>query len=89
MNNCQQRQHPQIDGFVATTMTFSQQTSVCTTVDNAPPVYQASAHLLTPPPAYYPYQNAPNLARQTYLGESELPVTYNMHVPPPSHIPVA
>ena len=77
---------------VATTTTFSQQSSVCSTVKNAPPVYQTIPHLSTPSPACYPYQNAPNLARKTNLGDlsqSVLQVTCHMPVPPPSHIPVA
>ena len=77
---------------VATTTTFSQQSSVCSTVKNAPPVYQTIPHLSTPSPACYPYQNAPNLARNTNLGDqsqSVLQVTCHMPVPPPSHIPIA
>ena len=77
---------------VATTTTFSQQSSVLSTVKNAPPVYQTIPHLSTPSPACYPYQNAPNLARKTNLGDqsqSLLQVTCHMPVPPPSHIPIA
>ena len=77
---------------VATTTTFSQQSSVLSTVKNAPPVYQTIPHLSTPSPACYPYQNAPNLARKTNLGDqsqSVLQVTCHMPVPPPSHIPIA
>ena len=77
---------------VATTTTFSQQSSVLSTVKNAPPVYQTIPHLSTPSPACYPYQNAPNLARKTNLGDqsqSVLQVTCHMPVTPPSHIPIA
>ena len=77
---------------VATTTTFSQQSSVLSTVKNAPPVYQTIPHLSTPSPACYPYQNAPNLARKTNLGDqsqSVLQVTCHMPVPPSSHIPIA
>ena len=77
---------------VATTTTLSQQSSVCSTVKNAPPVYQTIPHLSTPSPACYRYQNAPNLARKTNLcdqSQSVLQVTCHMPVPPPSHIPVA
>ena len=77
---------------VATTTAFSRQSSVCSTVKNAPPVYQTIPHLSTPSPACYPYQNAPNLARKTNLGDqsqSVLQVTCHMPVPPPSHIPIA
>ena len=55
-------------------------------------VYQTIPHLSTPSPACYPYQNAPNLAQKTNLSDqsqSALPVTCNMPVPPPSHIPIA
>ena len=77
---------------VATTTTFSQQSSACSTVKNAPPVYQTIPHLSTPSPACYPYQNAPNLAPNTNLGDqsqSVLQVTCHMPVTPPSHIPIA
>ena len=77
---------------VATTTAFSQQSSVCSTVKNAPPVYQTIPHLSTPSPACYPYQNAPSLARKTNLGDqsqSVLQVTCHMPVAPPSHIPIA
>ena len=87
VKRCSQSNRP-----VATTTTFSQQSSVCSTVKNAPPVYQTIPHLSTPSPACYPYQNAPNLARKTNLGDlsqSVLQVTCHMPVPPPSHIPVA
>ena len=83
------KQHPQIDGSVAKTTTYSQQSSVCSTVSNAPPCYQAIPHLLTPSPACYSYPNAPNC--QTNLCDqlqSVIPVSYNMHVPPPSNISV-
>ena len=86
MKRCSQSNRP-----VATTTTFSQQSFVCSTVKNAPPVYQTIPHLSTPSPACYPYQNAPNLARKTNLGDqsqSVLQVTCNMPVPPPSHIPI-
>ena len=86
VKRCSQSNRP-----VATTTTFSQQSSVCSTVKNAPPVYQTIPHLSTPSPAY-PYQNAPNLARKTNLGDqsqSVLQVTCHMPVPPPSHIPIA
>ena len=86
------KQRPQFVGSVATTTTFSQQSSVCSTVKNAPPVYQTIPYLSTPSPACYPYQNAPNLARKTNLGDqsqSVLQVTCHMPVPPPSHIPIA
>ena len=87
VKRCSQSNRP-----VATTTTFSQQSSVLSTVKNAPPVYQTIPHLSTPSPACYPYQNAPNLARKTNLGDlsqSVLQVTCHMPVPPPSHIPVA
>ena len=76
---------------VATTTTFSQQSSVLSTVKNAPPVYQTIPHLSTPSPACYPYQNAPNLARKTNLGDqsqSVLQVTCLFHHHPifPLHI---
>ena len=77
---------------VATTTTFSQQSSVLSTVKNAPPVNETIPHLSTPSPACYPYQNAPNLARRTNLGDqsqSVLQVTCHMPVPPPSHVPIA
>ena len=77
---------------VATTTAFSQQSSVLSTVKNAPPVYQTIPHLSTPSPACYPYQNAPNLARKTNLGDqsqSVLHITCHMPVTPPSHIPIA
>ena len=86
VKRCSQSNRP-----VATTTTFSQQSSVCSTVKNAPPVYQTIPHLSTPSPACYPYQNAPSLARKTNLGEqsqSVLQVTCHMPVPPPSHIPI-
>ena len=86
VKRCSQSNRP-----VATTTTFSQQSSVCSTVKNAPPVYQTIPHLSTPSPACYPYQNAPNLARKTNLGDqsqSVLQVTCHMPVPPPSHIPI-
>ena len=87
VKRCSQSNRP-----VATTTTFSQQSSVCSTVKNAPPVYQTIPHLSTPSPACYPYQNAPNLARKTNLGDqsqSVLQVTCHMPVPPSSHIPIA
>ena len=87
VKRCSQSNRP-----VATTTTFSQQSSVCSTVKNAPPVYQTIPHLSTPSPACYPYQNAPNLARNTNLGDqsqSVLQVTCHMPVTPPSHIPIA
>ena len=87
VKRCSQSNRP-----VATTTTFSQQLSVCSTVKNAPPVYQTIPHLSTPSPACYPYQNAPNLARKTNLGDqsqSVLQVTCHMPVTPPSHIPIA
>ena len=54
------KQRPQIDWSVATTTAFSQQPSVCSTVNNAPPVYRTVLHLSTPTPACYPYPNAPS-----------------------------
>ena len=87
VKRCSQSNRP-----VATTTTFSQQSFVCSTVKNAPPVYQTIPHLSTPSPACYPYQNAPNLARKTNLGDqsqSVLQVTCHMPVPPSSHIPIA
>ena len=90
-DNTDVKRRSQSNRPVATTTTFSQQSSVCSTVKNAPPVYQTIPHLSTPSPACYPYQNAPNLARKTNLGDqsqSVLQVTC-MPVPPPSHIPIA
>ena len=87
VKRCSQSNRP-----VATTTTFSQQSSVCSTVKNAPPVYQTIPHLSTHSPACYPYQNAPNLARKTNLcdqSQSVLQVTSHMPVPPLSHIPIA
>ena len=91
-DNTDVKRRSQSNRPVATTTTFSQQSSVCSTVKNAPPVYQTIPHLSTPSPACYPYQNAPNLARKTNLGDqsqSVLQVTCHMPVPPPSHIPIA
>ena len=91
-DNTNVKRRSQSNRPVATTTTFSQQSSVCSTVKNAPPVYQTIPHLSTPSPACYPYQNAPSLARKTNLGDqsqSVLQVTCNMPVPPPSHIPIA
>ena len=91
-DNTDVKRRSQSNRPVATTTTFSQQSSVCSTVKNAPPVYQTIPHLSTPSPACYPYQNAPSLARKTNLGDqsqSVLQVTCNMPVPPPSHIPIA
>ena len=82
------KQRLQFVGSVATTTTFSQQSSVCSTVKNAPSVYQTIPHLSTPSPACYPYPSAPS--RQTSCqSQSVLQVTCNMPVPPPSHIPIA
>ena len=82
------KQHAQYTNAVATTTTFSQQSSVCSTVGIASPGYPATPHLSTPSSVCYPYQNAPS--RQTSCqSQSALPVTCNMPVPPPSHIPVA
>ena len=86
VKRCSQSNRP-----VATTTTFSQQSSVCSTVKTAPPYYQTIPHLSTPSLACYPYQNSPNLARKTNLGDqsqSVLQVTCHMPVPPPSHIPI-
>ena len=91
-DNTDVKRHSQSNRPVATTTTFSQQSSVCSTVKNAPPVYQTIPHLSTPSPACYPYQNAPSLARKTNLGDqsqSVLQVTCHMPVTPPSHIPIA
>ena len=82
------KQRPQFVGSVATTTTFSQQSSVCSTVKNAPPVYQTIPHLSTPSPACYPYPNAP-CSQTSCQSQSVLQVTRNMPVPPPSHMPVA
>ena len=90
-DNTDVKRRSQSNRPVATTTTFSQQSSVCSTVKNAPPVYQTIPHLSTPSPACYPYQNAPSLARKTNLGDqsqSVLQVTCHMPVPPPSHIPI-
>ena len=87
VKRCSQSNRP-----VATTTIFSQQSSVCSTVKNAPPVYQTIPHLSTHSPACYPYQNAPNLARKTNLcdqSQSVLQVICHMPVPPSSHIPIA
>ena len=91
-DNTDVKRRSQSNRSVATTTTFSQQSSVCSTVKNAPPVYQTISHLSIPSPACYPYQNAPNLARKTNLGDqsqSVLQVACHMPVPPPSHIPIA
>ena len=91
-DNTDVKRRSQSNRPVATTTTFSQQSSVYSTVKNAPPVYQTIPHLSTHSPACYPYQNAPNLARKTNLcdqWQSVLQVTSHMPVPPPSHIPVA
>ena len=91
-DNTDVKRRSQSNRPVATTTTLSQQSSVCSTVKNAPPVYQTIPHLSTPSPACYPYQNAPNLARKTNLGDqsqSVLQITCHMPVPPPSHIPIA
>ena len=83
VKRCSQSNRP-----VATTTTFSQQSSVCSTVKNAPPVYQTIPHLSTPSPACFPYPIAPS--RQTSCqSQSVLQVTCHMPVPPPSHIPIA
>ena len=90
-DNTDVKRRSQSNRPVATTTTFSQQSSVCSTVKNAPPVYQTIPHLSTPSPACYPYQNAPSLARKTNLGDrsqSVLQVTCHMPVPLPSHIPI-
>ena len=61
---------------------------MCSTVGIAQPGYQDTPHLSTPSLVCYPYQNAPS--RQTSCqSQSALPVTCNMPVPPPSHIPIA
>ena len=61
---------------------------LCSTVKNAPPVYQTIPHLSTPSPACFPYPIAPS--RQTSCqSQSVLQVTCNMPVPPPSHFPIA
>ena len=91
-DNTDVKRRSQSNRPVATTTTFSQQSSVCSIVKNAPLVYQTIPHLSTPSPACYPYQNAPSLARKTNLGDqsqSVLQVTCHMPVPPPSHIPIA
>ena len=82
------KKHAQFNNVVATTTTFFQQSSVCSTVGIAPPGYQATPHLSTLSPACYPYQNDPS--RQTScLSQSVLLVTCNMPVSPPSYMPVA
>ena len=60
--------------------------SVCSTVGIAQPGYQDTPHLSTPSPVCYPSQNACQTSCQS---QSALPVTCNMPVPPPSHIPIA
>ena len=90
-DNTDVKRRSQSNRPVATTTTFFQQSFVYSTVKNAPPVYQTIPHLSTPSPACYPYQNAPNLARKTNLGDqsqSVLQVTCHMPVPPSSHIPI-
>ena len=82
------KQHAQYTNAVTTTTIFSHQSSVCSTVGIAQPGYQDTPHLSTPSPVCYPYQNAPS--RQTSCqSQSALPVTCNMPVPSPSHIPIA
>ena len=91
-DNTDVKRRSQSSRSVATTTTFSQQSSVCSTVGIAQPDYQDTPHLSTPSLVCYPYQNAPNLARKTNLGDqsqSVLQVTCHMPVPPPSHIPIA
>ena len=91
-DNTDVKRRSQSNRPVATTTTFSQQSSVCSTVKNAPPVYQTVPPLSSPSHACYPFQNAPSLARKTNLGDQSqfvLQVTCHMPVPPPSHIPIA
>ena len=87
-DNTDVKRRSQSNRPVATTTTLSQQLSVCSTVKNAPPVYQTIPHLSTPSPACFPYPIA--ASRQTSCQpQSVLQVTCNMPVPPPSHIPIA
>ena len=87
-DNTDVKRRSQTNRPVATTTTFSQQSSVCSTGKNAPPVYQTIPHLSPPSPACFPYPIAPS--RQTSCqSQSVLQVTCNMPVPPPSHIPIA
>ena len=87
-DNTDVKRRSQSNRPVATTTTFSQQSSVCSTVKNAPPVYQTIPHFSTPSPACFPYPIAPS--RQTSCqSQSVLQVTCHMPVPPPSHIPIA
>ena len=83
-DNTDMKHHSQSHWSVDTTMTYSQQSSVCSTLGIESPGYQASSPL----PACYPYPNTPSSIACTQP-QSALPASYNMHVPPSSNVSVA